>query len=91
MVPSLRLHACYTEFCNNNYKQAYDGHMNLILSDVEETILLVDANEAAPPSGRINVSAFSISYIASRSLPYLTRWSMLSRSSRTFYFTGGQA
>lgn len=23
--------------------QAYDGHMNLILSDVEETIMIVDA------------------------------------------------
>lgn len=23
--------------------QAYDGHMNLILSDVEETIMMVDA------------------------------------------------
>ncbi|KZV75161.1 Sm-like ribonucleo protein [Peniophora sp. CONT] len=27
---------------------AYDGHMNLILSDVEETIMLVDAQEGAP-------------------------------------------
>lgn len=29
---------------------AYDGHMNLILSDVEETIMLVDAAEGALPS-----------------------------------------
>lgn len=37
--------------------QAYDGHMNLILSDVEETIMLVDLEENAPTTqGRINVS-----------------------------------
>lgn len=37
--------------------QAYDGHMNLILSDVEETIMLVDLEENAPTAqGRINVS-----------------------------------
>ena len=29
--------------------------MNLILSDVEETIMLVDGDEAAPPPARINV------------------------------------
>ncbi|KAI0065875.1 like-Sm ribonucleoprotein [Artomyces pyxidatus] len=28
---------------------AYDGHMNLILSDVEEKIMIVDAPEGAPP------------------------------------------
>ncbi|KAI0036782.1 hypothetical protein K488DRAFT_75780 [Vararia minispora EC-137] len=28
---------------------AYDGHMNLILSDVEETIIIVDAQEGARP------------------------------------------
>ncbi|RPD67350.1 like-Sm ribonucleo protein [Lentinus tigrinus ALCF2SS1-7] len=27
---------------------AYDGHMNLILSDVEETIMIVDQVEGAP-------------------------------------------
>ncbi|KAH9999793.1 like-Sm ribonucleoprotein [Russula vinacea] len=31
---------------------AYDGHMNLILSDVEETIMLVDAVDGAAPSGQ---------------------------------------
>lgn len=37
--------------------QAYDGHMNLILSDVEEAIMLVDLEENAPTAqGRINVS-----------------------------------
>ncbi|KAL5507802.1 hypothetical protein ACEPAH_5420 [Sanghuangporus vaninii] len=40
----------------NGVLHAYDGHMNLILSDVEETILLVDTNEIAPPTGRINVA-----------------------------------
>jgi small nuclear ribonucleoprotein (snRNP)-like protein len=30
--------------------KAYDGHMNLILSDVEETIVIVDTQEGAPPS-----------------------------------------
>jgi len=29
---------------------AYDGHMNLILGDVEETIMLVDAPDSAPQS-----------------------------------------
>lgn len=33
--------------------QAYDGHMNLILSDVEETIMIVDVEDA--PEGTINV------------------------------------
>ncbi|KAJ7178971.1 like-Sm ribonucleoprotein [Mycena filopes] len=28
---------------------AYDGHMNLIMSDVEETIMIVEGLEAAPP------------------------------------------
>ena len=39
-------------------RQAYDGHMNLILSDVEETIMLVDTSEVAPPAGRINASLY---------------------------------
>ncbi|KAL5487588.1 LSM3 [Sanghuangporus weigelae] len=43
----------------NGVLHAYDGHMNLILSDVEETILLVDTSETAPPTGRINASALS--------------------------------
>ena len=64
--------------------QAYDGHMNLILSDVEETIMLVDGNEAVPPAGRINVRIFtSLSYRANnlqthrlvrRIVPLLFRW-----------------
>lgn len=42
--------------------QAYDGHMNLILSDVEETIMLVDGVEGAPPGqGVVNVSSTSSS------------------------------
>ncbi|KAJ7094597.1 like-Sm ribonucleoprotein [Mycena belliarum] len=28
---------------------AYDGHMNLIMSDVEETIMIVDDVDGAPP------------------------------------------
>ncbi|KAJ7904690.1 like-Sm ribonucleoprotein [Mycena olivaceomarginata] len=28
---------------------AYDGHMNLIMSDVEETIMIVDVVDGAPP------------------------------------------
>ncbi|KAL1691708.1 hypothetical protein GGG16DRAFT_52943 [Schizophyllum commune] len=36
---------------------AYDGHMNLILSDVEETIMIVDVPEGAPESqGTVNVA-----------------------------------
>ncbi|THG95530.1 hypothetical protein EW145_g7941 [Phellinidium pouzarii] len=40
----------------NGVLHAYDGHMNLILSDVEETILLVDGDEAALAAARINAS-----------------------------------
>lgn len=40
--------------------QAYDGHMNLILSDVEETIMLVDVDEPGNTGqGRINVRRLS--------------------------------
>ncbi|TFK71788.1 Sm-like ribonucleo protein [Pluteus cervinus] len=35
---------------------AYDGHMNLILSDVEETILLVDVDNPTPNPATINVA-----------------------------------
>jgi small nuclear ribonucleoprotein (snRNP)-like protein len=36
--------------------QAYDGHMNLILSDVEETIMLVDGPDGVPSGqGVVNV------------------------------------
>ena len=38
-----------------NFHQAYDGHMNLILSDVEETILLVDVDNPTPNPATINV------------------------------------
>jgi small nuclear ribonucleoprotein (snRNP)-like protein len=37
--------------------QAYDGHMNLILSDVEETIMVVDVPEGVPETqGTVRVS-----------------------------------
>lgn len=37
--------------------QAYDGHMNLIMSAVEETIMIVESAEGAPPGqGSVNVS-----------------------------------
>ena len=37
--------------------QAYDGHMNLIMSAVEETIMVVEPVEGAPHSqGSVNVS-----------------------------------
>ncbi|KAF9821259.1 hypothetical protein IEO21_00867 [Rhodonia placenta] len=36
---------------------AYDGHMNLILSDVEETIVIVDHVEGAPEGqGTVNIA-----------------------------------
>jgi len=35
---------------------AYDGHMNLIMSDVEETIMIVDTESAANGQGVINVA-----------------------------------
>lgn len=43
------------------FTQAYDGHMNLILSDVEETIMIVDDAEAAPVGkAAINVRASTV-------------------------------
>lgn len=37
--------------------QAYDGHMNLILSDVEETIMVVDVPDGVPETeGTVRVS-----------------------------------
>lgn len=60
------------------YGQAYDGHMNLILGDVEETIMLVDAPDSAPPShAAISVRsspAFSLAHIVYNhklSIPFL--------------------
>ena len=42
-------------------QKAYDGHMNLILSDVEETIMLVDAQEGIPTEqAQISVCGFAI-------------------------------
>ncbi|KAJ7240309.1 like-Sm ribonucleoprotein [Mycena haematopus] len=37
---------------------AYDGHMNLIMSDVEETIMIVDVLDGAPAgqSATVNVA-----------------------------------
>ncbi|KAM6496004.1 Like-Sm (LSM) domain containing protein [Amanita muscaria] len=35
---------------------AYDGHMNLILSDVEETILIVDPDSATEAPVPVNVA-----------------------------------
>jgi U6 snRNA-associated Sm-like protein LSm3 len=32
------------------YEQAYDGHMNMVLSEVEETIYVVDTDEATAES-----------------------------------------
>ena len=44
--------------------QAYDGHMNLILSDVEETIMIVDVAEGAPEGqGTVNVRLLQQSII----------------------------
>src|SRR5882757_2947923 len=46
--PRSRLMPCY---------QAYDGHMNLIMSAVEETIMVVEPAEGAPQGqGSVNVS-----------------------------------
>jgi len=52
--------------------QAYDGHMNLILSDVEETTMLVDGAEgAASEHGVVNVSP-SVSSQYTHSCPHIT-------------------
>lgn len=57
------LHVCFTRsftFLSLTNMQAYDGHMNLILSDVEETIMIVEQSDGAP-EGRntVNVGASS--------------------------------
>ncbi|KIJ57057.1 hypothetical protein M422DRAFT_218920 [Sphaerobolus stellatus SS14] len=39
---------------------AYDGHMNLILSDVEETIMVVVDAETADPHDKVKVAKRSI-------------------------------
>lgn len=41
--------------------QAYDGHMNLILSDVEETIMIVEQVEGAP-EGQSTVNVRGVLY-----------------------------
>lgn len=43
----------------NALLQAYDGHMNLILSDVEETIMIVDLDGTTGPQGTVNVCDLS--------------------------------
>ncbi|TFK55519.1 Sm-like ribonucleo protein [Heliocybe sulcata] len=35
---------------------AYDGHMNLILSEVEETILIVEGPDSGKANGTVNVA-----------------------------------
>ena len=50
----------YVPYISNiRTQQAYDGHMNLILSDVEESIMIVDAEDDNQPltQGRIKVSS----------------------------------
>ena len=39
------------------FAQAYDGHMNLILSDAEETIMIVDTESAPNGQSVVNVRA----------------------------------
>jgi len=49
-----RLTLCY---------QAYDGHMNLIMSAVEETIMIIEPVEGAPQSqGTVNVSHICLTF-----------------------------
>jgi small nuclear ribonucleoprotein (snRNP)-like protein len=45
--------------------QAYDGHMNMILSEVEETIYVVDADEA---SGDNVVRVRTVPWVSSAAL-----------------------
>lgn len=40
---------------DSNFVKAYDGHMNLIMSDVEETILIVDTDSVSNGPSVINV------------------------------------
>ena len=64
-----RLTLCY---------QAYDGHMNLIMSAVEETIMIVEPVEGVPQSqGSVNVShvclIFQLVFIHKSSIKYVKR------------------
>ena len=52
------LSLCAKEKQRYYYTQAYDGHMNLIMSDVEETIMLVDTESVANGQGVVNVCFF---------------------------------
>jgi U6 snRNA-associated Sm-like protein LSm3 len=54
------LHVCFihkalNRVLTNFFIQAYDGHMNLIMSDVEETIMIVDPESVVNGQGIINV------------------------------------
>ena len=40
-----RLHVHSTLFSQVNRLQAYDGHLNMVLSDVEETVTIVEIDE----------------------------------------------
>ena len=65
-----RLMLCY---------QAYDGHMNLIMSAVEETIMIVEPVEGAPHGqGSVNVSCvcsmFGLVFIYKSSSTSNGRW-----------------
>lgn len=65
------LHVCRFLACirrvffwnDSNFVQAYDGHMNLIMSDVEETILIVDTDSVSNGQGVINVG-FNLSFFS---------------------------
>jgi U6 snRNA-associated Sm-like protein LSm3 len=36
---------CVASLCCTNRTQAYDGHLNMVLSDVEETVTIVQVDE----------------------------------------------
>lgn len=56
------LHSLKLKLSLRVYQQAYDGHMNLILSDVEETIMIVDNVEGNtnPENATVNVSSIAM-------------------------------
>ena len=58
------------------FVQAYDGHMNLIMSDVEETIMIVDPDGVTNGQGVVNVSQsyFDIGHISYTSRLRNEKW-----------------
>lgn len=58
-----RLHVCHRCFSSANCLQAYDGHLNMVLSDVEETVTIVEVEEENEDEA-VRVSPLTLSLFA---------------------------